>query len=83
MPQSVFQSQKAKVKLLVFSQSSDLIIKNFAKFSVDLKNVELAVSSSESGLCRLLVEPDGKTGLGVKPRPWPGVGGTMVESFPA
>ena len=78
-----FSITKGESEVIGFSQSSDLIIKNLAKFSVDLKNVELAVSSSESGLCRLLVEPDGKTGLGVKPRPWPGVGGTKVESFPA
>ena len=55
----------------------------FAKFSDDLKNVEVAVSSSESGLCLLFVEVVDKLGLGVKPRPWPGVGGTMVENFSA
>ena len=55
----------------------------FAKFSDDLKNVEVAVSSSESGLCLLFVEVVDELGLGVKPRPWPGVGGTMVENFSA
>ena len=50
-----------------FSSSSDFMIKNFGKFSVVLKVAKEAMSSAESGRCRLLVV--GCDRLGIGPRP--------------
>ena len=68
-----FSITKGESFVIGFSSSSDFMIKNFGKFSAVLKVAKEAISSSESGRCRLLVV--GCDRLGIGPRPWPEEGG--------
>ena len=66
-----FSITKGESFVIGFSSSSDFMIKNFAKFSAVLKVAKEAISSSESGRCRLLVVLDWglAPGLGLR-REW-------------
>ena len=64
-----FSMTKGESFVIGFSSSSDFMIKNFGKLSVDLKVVKEATSSSESGRCRLLFVCCDRLGFDLRPEP--------------